>query len=224
MSECEIDELSDVFAITNFLGITSNNDDALAKVEPEQVAAQPEQSLTPVEPTPEPNILSTGYWKTTNSFKTIANKESQLKYYKRMNACEEILQLVELESKRFGSETEKIIVELLQLDPRTSTQHDGTLNGKKIEIKIARYWTGTDDCKWQHLEPEHDYEYAVFGLLDFHGFKLWCIKKSLLMGELRDKKIVTKQGKQGFWVKKNAVLPYLTPINTRADLAAFMQE
>ena len=75
------------------------------------------------------------------------------------------------------------------------------LRQKKIEIKSARYRVGKDDCVWQHLEPDHDYEYAMFTLLDFHGWKVWGIKKTLLMGEMREKKIVTFQGKQGWWVK-----------------------
>lgn len=169
------------------------------------------------------DILSANYWKNTKTFTSIKDKETQVKYYKRMNSCDEVLQLVNLESKPFGSESEKIIQEIFQLGPRTSTQNDGTRLGKKIEIKSARYWAGKDDCIWQHLEPEHDYEYALFVLLDFQGWKVWCIKKSHLMGELRDKKIVTFQGKQGWWVKKSAILSYLTPINNINELDTFIQ-
>ena len=118
------------------------------------------------------DILSANSWKNTKTFKTIKDKETQIKYYKRMNSCEEVLQLVDLESKPFGSESEKIIQEIFKLSPRTSTQNDGTRNGKKIEIKSARYWAGKDDCVWQHLEPEHDYEYAMFALLDFHQWNV----------------------------------------------------
>ena len=39
------------------------------------------------------------------------------------------------------------------------------------------------------------------------------------MGELRDKNIVTHQGKQGWWTRKSAILPYLVPITKRKDLA-----
>jgi hypothetical protein len=169
------------------------------------------------------DILSVNCWKDTKTFKKISNKHTQIKYYKEMNSCEEVLQLVDLESKPFGTECEKILAEIFKLGPRTSTQNDGVKNGKKIEIKCARYWGGKDDCRWQHLEPDHDYEYALFGLLDFHSWKVWGIKKSLLMGEMRDKKIVTYQGKQGFWVSKSAIISYLTPINTVADLDAFIQ-
>lgn len=166
--------------------------------------------------------LLSEYWKNTAAFTTIQEKETQIKHYKRMNASAEVLQLVELESKPFGSVCEKIISELFGLGPRTSSQNDATLNGKKIEIKTARYWAGKDDCMWQHLEPDHDYDYAMFVLLNFHGWKVWCIKKTDLM-DLREKKIVTFQGKQGWWTRKSAILPYLTPIYTLAELKVFIQ-
>ena len=136
------------------------------------------------------DILSANYWKKTKTFKSIKDKETQIKYYKRMKSCEEVLQLVDLESKPFGTESEKIIQEIFNLGPRTSSQNDGTRLNKKIEIKSARYWAGKDNCVWQHLEPEHDYEFALFALLDFQGWKVWGIKKSFLMGEMRDKKIL----------------------------------
>jgi hypothetical protein len=168
------------------------------------------------------NILSSSVWKNLKSFTAIQNKETQVKYYKRMSSSPEVLQIVELDNKPFGSVAEKIISEIFQLGPRTSTQNDATLNGKKIEIKAARYWAGKDDCVWQHLEPDHDYEYALFAIMDFHGWKVWCIKKELLMGELRDKKIVTFQGKQGWWTRKTAILPYLKQIETVEELRNFV--
>jgi hypothetical protein len=179
------------------------------------IAAEAEEAST--------EILSSAYWKNTKTFKNIKDKETQIKYYKKMNASAEVLQLVELDSKPFGSVGETMLSEIFGLGPRTSSQNDGTFNGKKIEIKCARYWAGKDDCVWQHLEPHHDYEYALFALLDFQGWKMWSIKKSLLMGEMCQKKIVTYQGKQGWWTKKSAILPYLTPIKTVAALTAFIK-
>lgn len=170
------------------------------------------------------DILSAKYWKNTRTYRSITEtKETQLQYYMRMGSCDEVRQLVELNSKSFGTVSEKIIQDIFKLGPRTSPQNDGTRHGKKAEIKSARYWACQDDCVWQHLEPDHDYEYVLFALLDFHGWKVWGIKKSLLMGELREKKIVTSQGEQGYWVKKSAILPYLTSIKTIADLDAFIQ-
>ena len=180
----------------------------------------PPQTLEETHQPPASEILSCNNWKNTRAFQSIKAKQTQIKYYKENKASEEVLQLVELESKPFGSESEKIINEIFGLGKRTSTQNDATFKDKKIEIKSARYWAGKDDCVWQHMEPEHDYEYVLFILLDFQGWKVWCIKKTLLMGELREKKIVTFQGKQGWWTKKSAILPYITPIQTIADLEA----
>jgi hypothetical protein len=106
--------------------------------------------------------------------------------------------------------------------PRTSTQNDGVFEGRKCEIKCARHWAGKDDSRWQHLEPEHDYEFAMLALLDFHEWKVWCISKAQLMGELRDKKVVTFQGKQGWWTLKTAIMPYLTPIHGLECLRKFV--
>lgn len=170
------------------------------------------------------NILSLNNWK-DNYLNIIKNyKESQYNFYKRNNAPSKVLELVSLESKRFGSISEKLIFDIFNLEPRTSTQNDGTRKGKKIEIKCARYWSGKYECRWQHLELEHDYECVLFGLLDFDGsWKIWGISKSILIGELRDKNIVTYQGKQGYWCKKSKVIEYCNEIKNIKDLDDFLE-
>jgi hypothetical protein len=232
----KIDELKALCKERKIKGITGKKKNKLIEMitqsDTSSVSAPQNETETDVNVEPvvnvemtstEEDILSANYWKNTKTFKAIKDKETQIKYYKKMNSCDEVLQLVDLESKPFGSESEKIIQEIFKLSPRTSSQNDGTRHGKKIEIKSARYWAGKDNCVWQHLEPEHDYEFALFAILDFHGWKVWGIKKSFLMGEMRDKKIVTFQGKQGWWVKKSAILSYLTPIKNISELDAFIQ-
>jgi len=167
-------------------------------------------------------MLSSESWKNSNAFKEIQKTETQKTYYKRMNADADVMALVELDSKPFGSKCEKILCEIFQLDKRTSTQNDGCRLKKKLEIKTARYWAGADDCKWQHLEKDHDFEIALLAVLDFHGFKVWAVTKTQLFGELFDKKIVTRQGEEGHWTTKSAILPYLTPITSITDLDAFI--
>ena len=170
------------------------------------------------------DILNFDAWK--NDYKTLIlnYKESQLEYYKKNNAPFEVLEIVALESKRFGSISEKIISKIFKLEPRTSSQNDGIKNGKKIEIKCARYWSGKDECRWQHLELEHDYDYVLLGLLDFDGsWKIWGIKKSTLIGELREKKILTYQGKQGWWCEKSKVIGYCKQINNIVELDQILE-
>jgi len=152
-------------------------------------------------------------------------KMTQFKYYEKNNSTSEVLQLVKLDSKPFGSISERIITEILKLGRRTSTQNDATFKNKKIEIKCARYWAGKNECVWQHLEPEHDYDYVLFCLLDFDKWKIWCIdKKKLMSSELKERKIITYQGRQGWWTKKSAILPYLYEINDEKDLEYMVEK
>ena len=165
-----------------------------------------------------PDLFDPQYWKNTDTFKSFIEKETQYNYYKRMGSCENILKIANLNSSPFGVFSEKLICEILDIGPRSSSQNDGIRNGKKIEIKSARYWGGNNDCKWQHLEPNHDYEYVLFALLGFNRFNVWGIPKSLLMGQLIENKIVRDQGNQGYWVKMSEVMPYLTKIDNIVDL------
>lgn len=143
-----------------------------------------------------------------------------MSYYESQGAAPEVLKLVALESKAFGSAAEEILKEIFGLGKRTSSQNDATYEGKKIEIKAARFWAGTQNCRWQHLEPDHDYEYVLFALLGFHEWNCWIVPKRVLMGELRDKKIVTFQGKQGWWATKSALEPWLIPVTSRESFRA----
>lgn len=147
---------------------------------------------------------------------------SQLDYYKINKAHPVILKLVELESKQFGSQMELLMRDYLCIQSRSSTQNDGVFNGHKLEIKVARYWSCSDECIWQHLEPEHDYDTVLMVLLGFQGIYAWAVSKELLMGKLRDNKVVTYQGKQGFWTKKSRILNYLTQINSTHDLKSYL--
>jgi hypothetical protein len=169
-----------------------------------------------------PFFLSVDNWKQTKAFTQNKRRESQTQYYVRMNAAPDVVELVSLDSKPFGSVGESIMTELFQMAPRTSSQHDGIFEGHKCEIKCARRWAGKDDCRWQHLEPDHDYAFAMLALLEFHEWKVWCITKAQLMGELREKKVVTFQGKQGWWTLKSAVMPYLMPIHGLECLRKFV--
>ena len=167
-------------------------------------------------------MTSIDQWKETKYYKGIEKKTTQLELYIQKKSPVEILQLVSMANKVFGAEMEGIYQEIFQLDPRENTQHDGIRNGKKIEIKSARWHAIGDDCNWQHLEAEYDYEFVLFTLVDFDRLKVWIISKKKLMGELREKNIVMKQGQQGWTTTKNKIEPYLTSISTVEDLDRFI--
>lgn len=166
------------------------------------------------------NVLCSDSIKNTKCFKNLS-VNSQLSYYKQNRSSETVLRLVELESKGFGSIMEKIIIEQFNLGKRTSSQNDATLNGVKFEIKSARYWSGIDDCKWQHIELHYDYQYILFALLDFDEIKCWCLSKDKLI-ELSDRGIVKKQGIQGYWTEKSKIMDYLTPVKNVSELEKYI--
>lgn len=157
------------------------------------------------------NKFSTEHWKHLECYKNISFNDTQLRYYQDNNASAEILQLVSLNSKKFGSACENIIKEILGISTRLNTQHDGILNGKKIEIKVGRYIQGKQDCMWQHIEPEHDFDELIVCLLTFTGIEMFTLSKDLTI-ELINSGIIKKQGKQGYIVKKSQVFKYLTSL------------
>ena len=166
--------------------------------------------------------MSLQQWNQTKYFKDMEKKPTQLELYIKHGSSPEILSLVRMANKVFGTEMENIFQEVFQLAPRENTQHDGIRLGKKIEIKSARWHATGEDCNWQHLEPEYDYEFVMFTLVDFLGLKVWMISKELLMGDLRKQNIVLKQGLQGWTTNKNKIESYLTPIETIEDLDKFI--
>ena len=190
----------------NAANAANNNEDSTASTNNE---ATTNNAINAINTIP---LLSVDNWKHTKAFVQNKRRETQTQYYVRMNAAPEVIELVSLDSKPFGTVGEQILAEVFKMAARTSSQNDGVFEGHKCEIKCARYWAGKDECRWQHLEPEHDYDFAMLALLDFHKWNVWCITKAQLMGELREKKVVTFQGKQGWWTLKSAIMPYLTPI------------
>lgn len=139
-------------------------------------------------------------------------KESQTEYYTRNKACPEVLKLVGLESKSFGMQMERIVREMFCLSKPINSQHDAILNDKKIEIKSARYWSSSTDCRWQHIEIDYDYDYVLFALVDFQDLHVWGMHKNKLKNMI-EMGILTPQGRQGYWTKMSLILPHLSVVS-----------
>jgi len=125
----------------------------------------------------------------------IKNKTTD--WYVQMNATREVLDLAALNASDFNKETENIISELFGINA------DGTFRNKKIAIVSTRYSPNRDDWQWQL--SNFNFDFALLVLLDYHGFKIWGLKKEKIEG-----KTVSSKS------------PYLTPVRTREELDAFM--
>lgn len=151
------------------------------------------------------------------SFKN-CNKMTQLTWYAQNGTDPALLTLIEQPPKRFGTTLEEIARDIFNLEPGVNSQHDHIYKGIRIEQKSARYHAGKLEYNWQHLEEDYDYSYVLFAGVTFEGIQWWIITKELLMGELREKNIVQKQGKQGWTCTKTKILPYLTEVTTKEHL------
>jgi len=168
--------------------------------------------------------------KTLETFQNQQKKETMYEFYVRHQADREILELVSLENKQFGTMMEKIAKELFHLEKATRTSYDSSIcngnNKLRIEIKSSRYWRSSNKIffKWQHIMKEHDYDVLLFIGLDFHGMKVYAIAKKDMM-LLSDQNIVRQQGGaegQGMWATSEEISPYLTPISSTHDWFVFV--
>ena len=192
----------------NYLGIEINKD---------YIEIIKERLINTVKPTMElPTFLHIDNVKKLKNYKDITFENSQYNKYKDNGASIETLNLISLNSKRFGTEMEKIIIELFNLKPRTTTQHDATYNYKKIEIKCSRYWAN-GNVIWQHIEPKYDYDVILFVLLDFNSISVYLMNKNELMNCIKNG-IVTKQGQQGYWTSYDKIKDKLINIYSLQQL------
>lgn len=155
------------------------------------------------------------YWKNCNSFKNFEKKPTQYEYYLQNDSSLEILEIVKMNSKVFGTICEKIVTEILLMSPRLSSQNDATYTFDnityKFEIKCARFLKNTQDCIFQHIEPEYDFDYLLLCVVNFTRFDIFYLKKEKVL-DLIAKNVIKKQGKQGYICRKKDIISHLVEI------------
>lgn len=177
-------------------------------------------------------MLSSGVISELFSYKKLfVRKETMHDFYRRNNAPTEILSLVKLENKQFGTMMEHIITEYIGMKPpkQPITSYDRLFenNGRsvRIEIKSSRLWRRgpTSQFKWQHIMKDHDYDVLLLAGLDFACIRLYAISKKQIM-ELYWKGGIKQQGcaeGQGLWFSFSQIKPYITDIGSKERMIAF---
>ena len=141
-------------------------------------------------------------------------------FYKQNGAPSEIVDLVALSNKRFGTDMETLVCNLTGCKKVPDTvgktgwdcEHEATKNYP--EIKASRYWQGMTDWKWQHILADHEWSHVILAAVDFQEIKLFLLTKDTFM-TLMEKGIVTQQGGaggQGCWMKYQKAAAFLHPI------------
>ena len=163
---------------------------------------------------------------TLTAFKNMVERVSRYQYYKSLGACETILSFTKTEGKTYGTDIEKITIEWFRLLPRLNTQHDGLFPDHKtevikcghwkIEIKSSRYWGGKKQYKFQHIEPDHDFDILLTALLREDRIEYRIMRKNAILPYLE------KQGKQGFFLNDKDVERIGTIIETHEDIYDYL--
>lgn len=155
----------------------------------------------------------------SNDCEKFFNSKTQLEYYIENDSHPNTINLAKLNNKSFGEKMQKIIINLLNLDPPENPGHDATKKNLKFEIKSSRYWIKLKDFKWQHIMEYHDYDYLILTGLDFHEIIIYILSKKDLIKLKENNKIKMQGGAegQGLWFERKKIEKYLTKIDNKNE-------
>jgi hypothetical protein len=148
-------------------------------------------------------------------------------FYRANNAPEEIINLVGLSNKRFGSVCESLVTTLVGgekvPDQRGKTGWDMELTDARFEIKSSRYWRSGKNqfFKWQHVLPDHEWSHLLLCAVDFDRIRLFALNKPTFMSLIEIGKITQQGGAggQGCWFEIKHIIDTATEItgNTKSE-------
>jgi len=134
-------------------------------------------------------------------------------WYANNGAPAEMVELVSLGNKKFGSIMEHITCDLFDCqkvkDVKGKTGWDLNKNNSRIELKSSRYWRmGNKNCfRWQHVLADHEWSYLMCVGIDFQKIRYFIASKSQFM-KLIEEGVITQQGGaggQGCWFSSDDI-------------------
>lgn len=154
----------------------------------------------------------------TNSkeYANVMKKRTQFDYYRERGASDEILKLVTMNNKTYGTGfMESYIRSHFGMKNPINSEHDGIYMDKKFEIKAPRFGnTGTYFI--QHLKPNHDFDYILIALLQPSGIETFVIKKPDMYKHLK------LQKGEGYFLRKNEIEIISHSVSDEEDLKTFL--
>lgn len=145
-------------------------------------------------------------------------------FYRVNKSPEEIVSLVGLSNKRFGSVCESLITKLVGgdkvPDQKGKTGWDMELpvqtSVARFEIKSSRYWRSGKNqfFKWQHVLPDHEWSHLLLCAVDFDRLRLFALNKPTFMHLIEIGKITQQGGAggQGCWFEIKHIIGTATEI------------
>ena len=139
---------------------------------------------------------------------------SQYDYYLSKGASEDILRYTTLQGKTFGEKyMESFAREWFKLDNRTSSGHDHSKNGYRIEQKASRFGANGACWRWQHIEMKHeDWDILLLTGLNISSIDFFAGSRNDVQ-TLIEQNVITGQGKKDKNGKAAAQQAYWFSIN-----------
>ena len=132
---------------------------------------------------------------------------TQAAWYAENGASSEMVSLVALGNKAFGSAMEYLTCNIFECekvkDVQGETGWDLCRNDSHIELKSSRLWRLKQKTlwRWQHVLPDHEWSYLMCAGVDIDKIRYFIVSKPQFMN-LISAGIVTQQGGaggQGCW-------------------------
>jgi len=140
-------------------------------------------------------------------------KPTQLQRYIEADAPDEIMYFMNKQNGK-GLACERLAREKFpSLDVRAGDSgHDHLLGNLKVEHKTSGLWNGVE-FKWQHIEPNHDWDFLILTAIGFHDIRWFFMSKSDFLNLKVEEEIT--QGKkgvsfEGYWFTMTQGERYLT--------------
>ena len=152
-------------------------------------------------------------------------------FYRQNGSPEDIIKLVGLSNKRFGSVCEELVTNLVDgkqipdSKGRSGWDMEFTTNPTtppfRFEIKASRYWRSGKKSffKWQHVLPDHEWSHLLLCAIDFDRMRLFALSKHQFMQLVTEGKITQQGGAsgQGCWFELKKIIDVATELSTEVD-------
>jgi hypothetical protein len=143
-------------------------------------------------------------------------KRTQFDYYRERGASDEILKLVTMNNKIYGTGfMEPYIRSHFGMNLPINSEHDGVYMDKKFEIKAPRFGN-MGSYFIQHIKPTHDFDYILIALLQPNGIETFIIRKSDMHDHLK------LQKGEGYMINRNGIENIGHRVSDEEELKTFI--
>jgi len=133
--------------------------------------------------------------------------KSQYDLYKENKSDKNILKLVQMSNRRFGSVMEDIVCKKYGMKKAKTSIYDVVdKHGKRIEVKAGRI-SLTGVYNFLHIE-DRDYDHFIFVIIKYNDILFYTISKQ----ELFDSGLLKRLGNQGFFCQYHKIQHLLLQI------------